>query len=192
MNEFYIEGKTFDKVDFNANPLAKGDYEDCHFINCNFSKTDLSNFFFSGCEFTGCDLSLVKLVKTAFQNIKFKDCKMLGLLIGNCNAFGIAFNFDNCILNHSSFYKIKIKKTVFRNCQLQETDFTEADLTGAVFDACDLLKAIFDHTVLEKADFRNAYNYLIDPEINRLRKAKFSLQGIPGLLAKYDIEIDGN
>lgn len=192
MNESYIEGKTFNKIDFNVNPLAKGDYDTCRFINCNFSKTDLSNFFFSDCEFTGCDLSMVKLVKTAFQNIKFKDCKMLGLLIGNCNEFGLAFNFDNCILNHSSFYKSKIKKTVFRNCQLKETDFTEADLTGVVFDACDLLKATFDHSIMEKADFRNAYNYTIDPEINRLRKAKFSYQGIPGLLAKYDIEIDGN
>ena len=31
----------------------------------------------------------------------------------------------------------------------------------------------------------------IDPEINRIKKAKFSLTTISGLLDKYEIEIDG-
>jgi fluoroquinolone resistance protein len=48
---------------------------------------------------------------------------------------------------------------------------------------------MFDHTILEKADLRSSYNYSFDPEINRIKKAMFSLQGIPGLLNKYDIEI---
>lgn len=190
MEQSYTTEKTFDKVNFSEDPLVKGDYENCHFINCDFSKTDLSHFYFSGCEFTGCNLSMVKLVKTSFQDIKFKDCKMLGLLLGNCNEFGLSFSFENCILNHSSFYKAKIKKTIFRNSQLQEVDFTECDLTGALFDNCDLLNAMFEYTIIEKADFRNAHNYSIDPEINRMKKAKFSLQGVAGLLNKYDIDIE--
>jgi len=31
---------------------------------------------------------------------------------------------------------------------------------------------------------------LIDPEVNRIKKAKFSVSGVPGLLNKYDIEIE--
>jgi hypothetical protein len=42
---------------------------------------------------------------------------------------------------------------------------------------------------MEKADFRSAFNYSINPEINRIKKAKFSLTGLQGLLGKYDIEI---
>lgn len=84
----------------------------------------------------------------------------------------------------------KIRKTAFRNSQLQESDFAEADLTGAVFDNCDLTRAIFDQTVLEKTDFRTSYNYSIDPEINRIKRAKFSILGVSGLLDKYDIEIE--
>ena len=120
---------------------------------------------------------------------EFKDCKMLGLRFDSCNPFGLSFSFDGCQLNHSSFYKTKIKKTVFSNSQLQETDFAEADLTGAVFDNCDLMNAVFDRTLLEKADLRTSYNYTIDPETNRLKKAKFSVSSIAGLLAKYDINI---
>ena len=50
--------------------------------------------------------------------------------------------------------------------------------------------AIFDNTILEKSDFRTSYNYAMNPEINSIKKAKFSLQGIPGLLGKYNIEVE--
>ena len=85
---------------------------------------------------------------------------------------------------------MKIKKTKFINCGLQEVDFTGADLTGGIFNTCDLAGATFDKTQLEKADLRTAYNYSINPELNKIKKAKFSLPGIAGLLDKYDIEID--
>src|SRR5690606_38939740 len=100
------------------------------------------------------------------------------------------FSFEGCTLNHSSFYKIKIKKTVFKNSRLQETDFSECDLTSAMFDNCDLTQAVFDQTILEKDDIRNAYNYTINPKINQIKKARFSISGLPGLLGKYDIEIE--
>lgn len=84
---------------------------------------------------------------------------------------------------------MKLKQTVFKNSQLYEVDFTECDLSSASFDNCDLAGAIFKDTILEKADFRTAFNYSIDPELNRIKKAKFSRSGIAGLLDKYDIEI---
>ncbi len=74
--------------------------------------------------------------------------------------------------------------------QLHEVDFTECDLTEATFDRCDLLGAIFDNTIIEKADFKTSFNYSLDLEKNRIKKAKFSLDGITGLLDKYDIEIE--
>jgi uncharacterized protein YjbI with pentapeptide repeats len=115
---------------------------------------------------------------------------MLGLRFDACNEFRLSFSFDGCQLNHSSFYKAKIKKTIFKDSQLQETDFAETDLTSAVFDGCNLTQSIFDHTILEKADFRTSYNYSIDPEINRIKKARFSITGVSGLLDKYGIDIE--
>jgi uncharacterized protein YjbI with pentapeptide repeats len=73
---------------------------------------------------------------------------------------------------------------------LQEIDFSEADLTSALFDNCNLQHATFDSTILEKADLRTSFNFSIDPELNRIKKAKFSLSGITGLLDKYEIEIE--
>ena len=117
---------------------------------------------------------------------------MLGLRFDECNKFGLAFSVDNCTLNHVSFFELKLKKMIFKNSQLQEADFTGCALTSAVFDNCDLTRTTFDNTLLEKTDLRTAYNYSIDPEMNRLKKTRFSLSGIAGLLDKYDIDIDLN
>jgi len=93
-------------------------------------------------------------------------------------------------LNHASFYKTRINKTLFKNCQLQECDFTEGEFTGSSFDNCDLSGAMFEKSNLEKVDFRTSLNFFIDPENNKLKKAKFSIQGLPGLLFKYGIEVE--
>jgi hypothetical protein len=40
MAQVFIEEKIFDKIDFNQNPLSKGEYEYCTFINCDLSYAD--------------------------------------------------------------------------------------------------------------------------------------------------------
>jgi uncharacterized protein YjbI with pentapeptide repeats len=132
---------------------------------------------------------MVKMLQTTLNDAKFTDCKMLGINYEHCNAFLFTVDFENCILNFSSFYKRVLKKTSFRNCSLQEVDFIESDLTGSVFDKCDMKDARFENTVLDKTDFRTAINYTIDPQVNKLKKTQFSLTGLPGLLSGYDIVV---
>lgn len=190
MQTNYVQEKLFDKTDFTSIPLPLAEYEGCTFRGCNFSNSNLSDFKFTDCTFEDCNLSLVKSSKTALRDVVFKGCKMLGFRFDLCNTFGLAFIFTDCQLNHSSFYKLKIKKTRFKNCGLQEVDFTDCDLSASVFDNCDLLRAAFDNTNLEKADLRSAFNYSIHPETNSIKKAKFSLNGLAGLLGRYDVDIE--
>jgi uncharacterized protein YjbI with pentapeptide repeats len=190
MEQEHMEERTFDRIDFALNPLAKGDYENCAFTNSSFLNSDLADIIFVECGFENCDLSMARLTNTTLRDITFKNCKMLGLRFDSCNEFGLSVTFENCNLNHSSFYRTKLKKTAFANLKLHEVDFTECDFSGSVFDNCDFTGASFDNTILEKADFRKSFNYSIDPERNRIKKAKFSRAGIAGLLHKYDIEID--
>ena len=189
MSKIYFEDKIFDGIDFSETALEQGEYENCTFKNCLFSNTDLLNIHFADCTFKDCNLSMAKIAQTAFKTVYFIGCKMLGLYFEHCNPFMLAVSFDTCTLNLSSFYKLNLKKTVFKDCSLQEVDFSEADLTSAVFNNCDLFKATFDNTNLEKVDFRTAYNYAFDLDKNRIKKAKFSAKGVVGLLSKYDIEI---
>lgn len=189
MKEKLVEDQIFEKEDFTTKYLTKGDYDYCTFINCNFLESNLADIRFLECEFKDCNLSLVKLHKTIFRDVKFFSCKMMGLNIDEGSQFNFSVNFHDCILNYSSFYAKVIKNAVFKNTSLHEVDFSGCDLTGASFDGCDMKDAKFENTNLEKCDFREATNYIIDPVKNRLKKTKFSLEGLPGLLYNYDILI---
>jgi fluoroquinolone resistance protein len=190
MNRIFCEGKKFENLNFRNTAPEVGDYEECTFKNCDFSDSDLSDINFLECEFRECNLSLARLAQTSFREVKFINCKLLGLHFEDCNNLMISFEFDCCTLDLSSFYKLKLKKTIFRNSKIIEADFTETDLTNSSLKNCDLLRTIFKNTNLEGVDFRTSNNYSIDPDLNRIKKAKFSLPGIAGLLDKYDIEID--
>lgn len=183
------EDETFTGEMLVGSPLSTGEYTGCKFLNCDFSNADFSSMQFLDCEFKNCNLSLAKLNKAMFSEVQFIQCKMLGLHFEHCNPFGFAIYCTSCMLDHSCFFRLKMKKASFKDSKLQEVDFTECDLTSATFDNCNLADATFDRTILEKADFRTSFNYIIDPECNRLKKAHFSLSGSKGLLAKYDILI---
>jgi uncharacterized protein YjbI with pentapeptide repeats len=132
---------------------------------------------------------MAKIAETAFRDASFKRCKLLGLPFEHCHAFLFSVRFEACLMDFSSFPKMTLKHTPFIGCRLKEVDFTESDLTGATFAESDLSGAIFERTILEKADFRTASHYSIDPDANRIRKARFSLEGLPGLLEKYHIDV---
>lgn len=185
MTGFYQE-ETFE----NLTTPEKGVYENCRFIHVDFSNLDLSDFKFIECEFLQSNLSLVKLNQTLFQNVHFKDSKLLGLEFENCNEFSLSLRFENCQLNHSSFYKLNLKKTVFKNCEMVECDFTNSDLTASIFENSNLDSTRFEYTKLEKVDFRTAYNFAFDPEKNIIKGALFSKHNVIGLLRKFDIKIE--
>ena len=190
MQDSYIENKSYNGQNFTEKKFIFGEYERCTFTNCNFSNVDFSEMIFSDCVFENCDLSTAKLKETAFKDVKFKSSKLLGLHFGDCKIFLLSFNFENCILNYASFYKLKIKNTIFKDCRLEQVEFIETDLTNSTFDNCDLHKTKFVNAILENSDFRSAFNFLIDPEINKMRKAKFSMENCVGLLSKYNIVIE--
>lgn len=178
-------------MNFTTDGLNKGgEYEGCVFKACNFAGADLSGLIFIDCRFEQCDMSMAKLGNTSFQDVHFKGCKQLGLRFDECSKKILSFSFEGCTLNLSVFIQLKLKNTRFMDCQLREVDFGACDLTNADFSGSDLNSATFENTILEGADFRSAYNFSIDPELNKLRKARFSTQGLAGLLRKYQIVIE--
>ena len=115
---------------------------------------------------------------------------MIGVKFNECDSFLLQMTFKDCQLNFSSFYQLKMQKTQFVNCNLEEADFTETNLSSCYFDSCNLKNTIFDRTNLEKANFITSINFSIDPEINRLKGAKFSKDNVVGLLQKYQIVVE--
>jgi len=99
------------------------------------------------------------------------------------------FNFTDCLLDYTQFYALKLKKMQFINCSMVAVDFMGSDLTEALFDHCNLRRAVFIDTNLQKADFYTSYDFIIDPDKNKVKKAIFSTEGLRGLVAKYDLVI---
>ncbi|MFT4681511.1 MAG: fluoroquinolone resistance protein [Flavobacteriales bacterium] len=176
--------------DFREIGLRKEEVKECTFRNCNFAKADLSHTNFVGCRFEDCDLSMANMANTALKEIEFVDCKMVGIRFELCNPFLLQVGFSNCQMTLCSFYELPLGGTEFKNCQLHEAEFSSANLSKSSFDDCDLSKAVFEETNLEKVDFRSASHFAIEPERNRMKGARFSLDGLPGLLSKHGIKLN--
>ena len=171
------------------NSISKGEYDNCKFTDCDFSNVNLSNIVFVESEFVNCNFSMAKIKNTALKDVRFINCKLLGLIFNDCDSFLLMLYFEDCHINFASFFKLILKNTDFKNCNLQEADFTDADLSNSTFDNCNLERTIFVNTNLEKTDFTTSHNYSFDPEINKIKKAKFTQFGVLGLLDKFDITI---
>jgi len=187
MQNLPLEDQTFTKI--TAGQLTGTTYENCKFMNCDFAHAQLAGITFVDCLFDTCNLLLADLGNTGLQNIRFKHCKISGVNFGKANDFLFEVHFEDCILDNAVFYKKKNKKATYTDCSMIETDLTEADLTDCKLINCNLKNAFFSRTVLKNADLSTSFNFIIDPDDNIIKKAKFSLHGLPGLLAKYDIRI---
>lgn len=184
--------QVYDKLDLPQLGSRETHFDNCIFRNNDFTDADFYGCDFVNCTFDACNLSMVKFVKNGFDKVQFTNCKMVGVDFSNAKDFLFGVDFDNCILDYAAFMKKKNKKAKFVACSLKGTDFSEADLSMSVFTKCDLNTAVFMSTVLTGVNFSTAYNYTIDPERNQIRKAKFAVNGLPGLLANYGIIVEEN
>jgi uncharacterized protein YjbI with pentapeptide repeats len=83
-----------------------------------------------------------------------------------------------------------MKSTAFTGSKVRECYFTNTCLNSANFDGAELSGTTFHNCDLCKADFSRATQYSIDPSANKIKKAKFSLPEVVGLLQGFDIIID--
>lgn len=172
-----------------AETVLQGTYEECVFRNCDFSGLSLNGFTFENCEFHSCNLSNAEVRNSSFQQVGFTDCKLLGMQFHMADPFSFEVYFSGSQLDFSSFYRCSLKNSKFAKCSLTGVDFTEANLQGIALEECDLKNAVFQNSNLEKTDFRTSFNFTIHPEHNKIKKAKFSLGEVAGLLSVYGIEI---
>lgn len=182
--DLHIENQTY------TDGIIQDVFDNCTFSKCDFTNSKTLSCQFNDCIFTDCNFSMTDITQSTMNNAAFKNCKILGVKFNHCNDFIFEVAFDNCILDYSSFEKRKMSKTIFRNSSLKGVDFGGADLRQAKFLKCDLNEAMFYNTNLQNADFISAYNYIIDPAQNSIKKASFSKDGLAGLLAHFNIIIE--
>lgn len=187
MTDNYCIDLDFSTINYAATDIMYRDYERCTFTQCDFTACDFVGVAFIDCTFISCNFNEAKINYVALRNALFTDCDFTGVNFSMCDPLLFQVEFKDCLLDYAKFYTLKIKGAIFTNCSLIAADFMKTDLTGVVFDNCNLHKSVFVDAIANKADFTTSYNFSIDPERIKLKKAMFSQAGLKGLLHKYDI-----
>ncbi|HNY18090.1 MAG TPA: pentapeptide repeat-containing protein [Treponemataceae bacterium] len=186
----YHAGLRFEGVDFSGLALADHTFEDCAFLSCRFKELSLARVGFISCAFENCELVLVKLENATLNTVDFRKSKLVGVNFSDCNKFGFLPAFDDCLLESAVFFANCLKKARFIKSSIRNSDFIEADLRDACFDGSSLEGTTFQKCNLERADFREAFDYSIDPANNRLVHARFKLPEAQSFLGFLGIELD--
>ena len=190
-NAYY--GEHFKKLSKTENTFTDISFEDCSFENCDFSDSLFINCHFLECDFSNSNLSLVSLKGCRFNEVIFKQCKLLGIDWTQIHWPSIALDsqivFEQSVLNDSSFFALQLPGLKIIECRCKDVDFREGDFNSGSFSHCDLSGSLFSKTNLSGVDFSEASNYQIDIENNRIKGAKFSRFEAVRLLEGLDIEL---
>ncbi len=188
MND-YCENQVFTQLKTEEMPDSPVEFFNCQFNNCNFERMDFSNYIFDRCIFNGSNLALALVTNAKLMNVTFNDCKVEGVRFDLCDPFILEVYFDRCLLRNCSFSDLNMKKCRFENSHILESDFYKTKLMEASFRGSVLSKTIFAECDLTKADFEDVSDFIINPSINKLKKAVFSSNELAGLLRHLDLVI---
>ncbi len=178
-------------VTLNALELASAtEYEGVCFRDCEFTGAELGQLRLVDCEFLRCNLSGAEWRGCSLNNVSFVGSKLLGANLTGLRKTFLSVSFEDCKLDYVDFSGLALSKTRFVKSSLVDAVFIGTDLSGATFVSCDVAGAIFRSTNLSGADLRGADGLVLDPENNKLQKARVDLGNLAGLLTKYKLQID--
>jgi len=184
------ENETITQEEFeNRDEIIGIEFIDCNIEKVNLFEVKLTDCIFTNCTFSNVNLAMSKLYDTQLNKVRFELCKIMGVNFSHCRKFLFEVNFYNCILDFCSFENMKMQNTEFIDCSMKGVDMAGANLEKSKFMNVDFEDAIFLRTNLKETDFSTAFNFVIAPTQNFLKKAVFSQANLSGLLQEFNIEI---
>lgn len=178
----------FKQLDATQATLKGIEFFDCTFERCRFVEAEFISCKFIDCSFKDCDLSLASVRDSTFNAAKFESCNVMGINWTEAQwGMMTGIHFEECTLNHGSFFGIDLTRSAFLICIIRNVDFAEANLSGVDCRGSDFENSRFHQTDLTQADFTGAKSYTINAGTNTLKKTKFSLPAAMALLHSLDI-----
>ena len=187
------QGETF--AGFDPGPSLKDtEYQDCVFKACRWQGVHLENCSFLGCTFDHCQFSDIHFTFCKMRDAWLEGCAFRGIGWGALQgrgglgqpigkAINCSFRYNQFVgmaLGGFDFSRNQFSECLFDDCKLAEADFNGAGLGRTAFTRCDL----------QNADFRAAQEYLIDPNQNKLKGARFSFPDVVTLLDGLGLRIE--
>lgn len=192
-NDTELVGVVFNGLECVEQTFLEREFVRCTFIQCDFSSSRFVDCRFSECRFEQCNLTMIEVSGTNLNEVTFVRSKLMGVLWYESqkrNA-SLALHFKESFLDYSSFWGLDLRKSTFENTTAVEVDFTEANLSNVKLDRVKLSGAIFSKTNLKQSDFSTATDYVLDPSVNQVKGALFSLPDAVNLLYAFGVRIEG-
>lgn len=187
-------GKVFSGLAVKSFTVQRSVFDDCRFVDCDFSSARITDCRFRDCEFENSNLSSVNLNKSKAIGVTFRHTKAPGVnwttLDWSSYRLGSPISFESCDISFSVFSSLALRGLCLRDCKAHDVDFSECDLEGAEFCRTDFRDSRFSACRLDRCDFRGATNYFVDLSENSVEKAKFSSPEVLSLLSSFNIEIE--
>lgn len=188
------ENEIFENLEYDQDCIEGMTFADCVFRNCRVYEMEIRHCAFQSCTFHDCVvLNNTYRFTDAIDN-RFSHCSLVGMAWNDVereNNVMLPFSaFEECTLKHNLFIDFKMKKFDFSDCDLQGSTFQQCDLRESLFRRTGLKDVNFQQNNLISADFRDAADYAISLENNKLKKAKFSFPDAIRLLAATGIIVE--
>lgn len=188
------ENETFENLQYEGDLIEDMTFADCVFRKCRIYETELRHCSFKSCTFQDCVILNNRYRFTDAIDNRFSHCSLVGMAWNDVereNNVMMPFSaFEECTLKHNLFISFKMKKFDFSDCDLQGSTFQQCDLRESLFRRTGLKDVNFQQNNLMGADFRDATDYGISLENNKLKKAKFSFPDAIRLLSATGIIVE--
>lgn len=145
----------FENCDLTDTVFFSCEFENCKFINCKITDTKFIDVLISNCFLNSCIITGLEIADGEMPRIEFNDCsEILDLIIRgdrirkvkftNCylhymqiepisNEIIEEFNFIDCIVNESSFDRIRLTNQCFLDCSLSLNQFSACNFGANTF-----------------------------------------------------------
>lgn len=188
------ESEEFKNMDLDQDHLEDSVFEDCAFYKCRICETKLQHCSFRGCSFKDCVIQNNTYEFTDVADCRFSQCSLVGVNWNDVereNNIILPFSvFESCTLKYNLFFGFKMKKFDFSDCDLLGSTFQQCDLRESSFQRAGLKDAVFLRNDLTGADFRQAEDYSISLEDNKMKKSRFSFPDAIRLLSSTGIIVE--
>ena len=188
------EEQLFETLNLESQLIENAHFIECTFSHCNFFEMKIKNCVFDRCSFRSCTCAGTDFKYTDLKNNDFHHCSLVGISwdeLKTKNGITLPFTaFENCVLKYNYFVKLKLNQFSFQGNVMEECYFEDCRMEKTNFQGCQLKNTKFAKNNLAFSDFREARDYMIDVQTNKVKIARFSYPEAVNLLTGLGIILD--
>jgi uncharacterized protein YjbI with pentapeptide repeats len=169
--------------------VRRKDFQRCVFRRCKLPESAWAESRLEDCVFEDCDLTRMVPRGLGLRGVAFTGSKLMGVDWSDVASLP-DFGFDRCDLRYATFTKLRLRGLKMIGCNAREASFVDIDLTEADFTGSELAAATIHGCTLARANMAGASGVLFDPQRNRPKGARISVEAALAIVRYYGIVVE--